>query len=105
MRDLRKSFEVTIYIFNNTLVHRYLCQDFVSNFITAFDKHELLVCRASRIKTLANSKNADSRQIKFNGAISIKCERRHLVLPWNLLTIDGATDCTFCKENSFYFAH
>ena len=68
MRDLRKSFEVTIYIFNNTLVHRYLCQDFVSNFITAFDKHELLVCRASRIKTLANSKNADSRQIKFNGA-------------------------------------
>ena len=81
MRDLRKSFEVTIYIFNNTLVHRYLCQDFVSNFITAFDKHELLVCRASRIKTLANSKNADSRKIQFNGAISMKCERRHLFLP------------------------
>ena len=30
MRDLRKSVEVTIYIFNYTLVHQ--CQDFVLNF-------------------------------------------------------------------------
>ena len=33
------------------------------------------------------------------GSISKKIERRHLFLPWNLLSIDGGTDCKFCKEN------